>query len=84
VSYCRLGDDGLRPLFQALPANTHLRVLTCHTNYVSDAFAADALLPAVRANKGLRRLYAWNVHGGKGNELAHEAECVVLLRGAAA
>jgi hypothetical protein len=59
VSECGLRDDGLRPLFEALPVNTHLRTLTCCANDISDAFA-DALLPAVRANTSLRELH---VHG---------------------
>jgi hypothetical protein len=56
VSWCSLGDDGLRALFQALPANTHLRTLYCSKNDISDAFAASVLLPAVRANASLRML----------------------------
>jgi hypothetical protein len=56
VSSCDLGDAGLRPLFEALPANTHLRTLNCGGNQLSDAFVRDRLLPAVRANTGLREL----------------------------
>jgi hypothetical protein len=58
VSWCILGDDGLRALFEALPANTHLRKLTCCGNDISDAFAVDMLLPAVRTNESLRELNA--------------------------
>jgi hypothetical protein len=58
VCDCSLGDDGLRPLVEALPANTHLRALKCHGNDMSDAFAADVLLPAVRANESLRTMGA--------------------------
>jgi hypothetical protein len=50
VSYCDLGDDGLRPLLEALPRNTYLRKLDCAFNFMSEAFMADVLLPAVRAN----------------------------------
>jgi hypothetical protein len=56
VRWCNLGDDGLRALFQALPHNTHLRALECTQNGISDAFARDVLLPAVRANTSLRKL----------------------------
>jgi hypothetical protein len=56
VAYCDLGDDGLRPLFEALPANTHLRTLNVSRNNTNEAFAADVLLPAVRANASLRCL----------------------------
>jgi hypothetical protein len=56
VSWCDLGDDGLRALFDALPYNTHLRSLMCYGNDMSDAFARDVLLPAVRANTSLRTL----------------------------
>jgi hypothetical protein len=58
VSWCRLGDDGMRLLLEALPANTHLRALKCEGNFMSDAFARDTLLPAVRANASLRELDA--------------------------
>jgi hypothetical protein len=53
---CDLGDDGLRPLFEALPANTHLRALACHANKATELFGRDVLLPAVRANTSLRKL----------------------------
>jgi hypothetical protein len=56
VSHCGLDDAGLGPLFNALPANTHLRKLNCAHNDLSDAFVGDALLPAVRANASLREL----------------------------
>jgi hypothetical protein len=59
VSQCGLGDDGLRPLFQALPANTHLLALSCFGNGITEAFARDVLLPAVRANTSLRTLHVW-------------------------
>jgi hypothetical protein len=55
VTWCRLGDAGLHQLFDALPANTHLRTLNCGGN-TTDAFACDVLLPAVRANGSLRQL----------------------------
>jgi hypothetical protein len=54
VSFCGLRDAGLRQLFEALPSNTHLRTLDCSYNGVSEPFAADVLLPAVRANTSLR------------------------------
>ncbi len=56
VSECRLRDAGLGPLFDALPANTHLRKLDCGRNALSDAFVRERLLPAVRANSSLRKL----------------------------
>jgi hypothetical protein len=56
VSYCNLGDDGLRPLFEALPRNTHLRVLRCRNNGASDAFMRHTALPAARACTSLHSL----------------------------
>jgi hypothetical protein len=56
VSTSFLCDMGLRPLFEALTANAHLLTLDCSMNRLSDAFAADVLLPAVRANTSLREL----------------------------
>ncbi len=56
VSACDLGDEGLGPLFDALPANTHLRTLDCTHNNLTAAFMRDVLLPAVRANASLQEL----------------------------
>jgi hypothetical protein len=76
VSECNLGDDGLRPLFAALRANTQLRTLTCannyHTLHMPHAFARDVLLPAVRANTGLRML-------DTGNDTAIERKAAALV-----
>jgi hypothetical protein len=41
---------GLGPLFDALPASTHLRKLSCRDNQLLDAIVRERLLPAVRAN----------------------------------
>ncbi len=57
IDSCFLDDDGLRPLFAALRRNTHLRALDCADIEISEWFAADVLLPAVRANKSLRKLF---------------------------
>ncbi len=83
VSYNSLGDEGLRPLVNALPANTHLRTLNVvGGNDMSAAFARDVLLPAVRANTSLRSLGA---SFGHGNDLSvREAEALVAARAAAA
>jgi hypothetical protein len=56
VAECGLGDDGLRALFEALPANSHLRTLNCRFNDMDAAFARDVALPAVRANASLREV----------------------------
>jgi hypothetical protein len=77
VSYCLLDDAGLGPLVDALPANTHLRTLDVQLNLISEVFARERLLPAVRANSGLRTLLA-----GDGNA-AREAEALVAARAAA-
>ena len=55
----RLRDEGLRPLFEALPHNTHLRTLDVRFNLVSVGFARDTVLPAVEANTSLRELRAY-------------------------
>jgi hypothetical protein len=61
VSGWQLGDVGLRPLFDALPHNSHLRILNCMGNNMSsEALARDVLLPAVRANTSLKHL--WVLH----------------------
>jgi hypothetical protein len=54
---CGLGEAGLGPLLDALPRNGHLWSLDCPGNGpLSDAFARDRLLPAVRACTSLRAL----------------------------
>jgi hypothetical protein len=75
ASHCRLGDAGLGPLCDALPANTHLRELRISGNHCSAAFARERLLPAARANAGLRVLEA--------GAAARAAEAHVAARGAA-
>ncbi len=79
VDSCMLGDAGMAPLFEALPRNTHLRTLKCGYNHMTEAFAADVLLPAVHANESLRALdtrvrYYWPG--------AREAEDIVNSRAA--
>jgi hypothetical protein len=55
VSSCNLGDEGLGPLFEALPRNTHLRVLEADGNAPTRAFLRGRVLPALRANASLRK-----------------------------
>ena len=81
VSTCELGDDGLLPLIDALPHNTHLRRLDCEQSDFTQLSAAR-LLAAVRANVSLIELdAAWE--GGHNHvpfpELV-EAEAVVAAR----
>jgi hypothetical protein len=78
VSSSFLGDVGLRPLFDALPANTHLRTLDCAISSLSDLFLRDTLLPAVRANTSLHKLTTW-----ENSEDAREAEALVRHRAGA-
>ncbi len=62
MSFCHLGDPALGPLVDALPRNTHLCSLDIARNGgISEAFAAQRLLPAVRANASLRELRASEV-----------------------
>ena len=60
VSDCALGDDGLGPLVDALPHNTHLRELGCMDYDMSAAFARDRLMPALAANTSLQILQSGN------------------------
>jgi hypothetical protein len=57
-----LRDAGLRPLFEALPHNAHLRSLDITNNNVSHRFASEVVLPAVEANTSLRELKAHGYH----------------------
>ena len=56
VGSCALGNEGLAPVFQALRRNRHLEIFDCRGSNESAAFHANVMLPAVRANTGLRRL----------------------------
>ena len=82
------GDAGLGPLFDALPHNTHLRVLDCSNTGMSEEFARDCFLPAVQANTSLRKLAASEWWGGEEDGDAPpellEAEALVAARSAAA
>jgi hypothetical protein len=73
-----LGDAGLAPLIEALPLNRHLRKLYVRDNGMSEAFAREQLLPAVRANTTLRALHCVD----RERPLAGaEAEGIVRRRG---
>jgi hypothetical protein len=82
VSWCDLRDDGLRALFEALPRNSHLRVLCVAGHDMSEAFARDVMLPAVRANTSLRKLDARHFAPGNydGHDAAREAADLVRRR----
>jgi hypothetical protein len=84
LSHWRLGDDRMRPLVEALRVNTHLRTLHISDNRLSDGFLRDVVLPAVRANTGLRELHAAVGMFMAGNAYAREAEALVRARGVAA
>jgi hypothetical protein len=81
VAHNRLGDEGLRPLFEALPLNTHLRTLDVSWNDMNAAFAHDVLLPAVHSNASLRKLRAAMLYGDDAS--LHESEAFVSNRAAA-
>ena len=58
VSRNGLYDDGLGPLMDALPRNTHLRELVC--SGMSAAFVREQLMPALAANTSLQTLDSGN------------------------
>jgi hypothetical protein len=68
----------LAPIVEALARNRHLRELDIRYNGVSEAFAREQLLPAVRANRTLRALRCAR-HRGDG-VAAGEAEELVRRR----
>jgi hypothetical protein len=75
VQVCALGDEGLRPLVDALAHNTHLRRLNITGNNASEDFARERLLPTVRANTSLTCLRT-----GLDFPAAHEAQALVAAR----
>jgi hypothetical protein len=78
----QLRDAGMRPVVDALRHNTRLTKLNCSSTEVSEAFARDELLPAVRANAGLRELVADASEDADDDEgaAAHKAEALVAAR----
>lgn len=60
-----LGDDDLQGVVDALRLNTRLEDLTLYYSVatVCDSFSRRVLLPAVRANTGLRRLSCVSIEG---------------------
>ena len=72
---CQIPDEGLAPLFEALPANTHLRVLDVGGNRMSGALLRSRLLPALRANTSLEHLKA-----GHGKCIRMGSRCLAKLR----
>jgi hypothetical protein len=77
IGFCGLGDEGMRPVVEALRHNTHLTKLDCNNNSVSEAFARERLLPAVRANTSLRELAA---SSDERRPAAREAVALVAAR----
>jgi hypothetical protein len=73
-----LRDSGLAPIVEALTVNRHLRELDLGWNGMSEAFARERLLPAVRANTTLRKLEC-EAHTWK-HPAAVEAEELVRRR----
>jgi hypothetical protein len=85
IEFCDLGDAGMGPVVEALRHNTHLTKLDCNNNSVSEAFARNTLLPAVRANASLRELSAADLEDVEEDEenrnvAAREAEALVAAR----
>jgi hypothetical protein len=77
-------DEEVGPLVDALSHNTHLRSLRYSCTCLTEAFMRDRLLPAARANSGLRELVAgeeeYELDGGaeavEENERAHAVAAV--------
>ena len=72
-----LRDAGLAPIVEALALNRHLRKLDMGHTGMSEAFARNRLLPALRANTTLRELKCVDDESGPA---AAEAEQLVRLR----
>jgi hypothetical protein len=74
----QLGDAGLAPIVEALAFNRHLLESNVGNNGMSDAFAREWLLPALRRNTSLRTLKCDGRYTGPA---AVEAEELVRRRG---
>jgi hypothetical protein len=85
VSGCHLDDTSMGPLVDALARNTHLQELVLYNTIpprMSDAFARERLLPAVRANASLLH-FALDLPADKLPAAAQEAVQLVKARQAA-
>ena len=84
VIRCQLDDVALRPLVLALPRNTRLQTLNIQGNPMSDDFARNVLLPAVRDNTSLRKLTVNEIQygdpDGEPTFTGHEAVSLVANR----
>ena len=79
-----VGNGHQGPLLDALPRNTHLCCLDFSTSHMDLAFARHRLLPAVRANTSLRRLFDPRYvlsHDEEVEEVVLEAMALVNSRG---
>jgi hypothetical protein len=77
---CGLEEAALGLLVDALPRNTHLRILRLGDVTASAAFLRNRLLPAVRANTSLTLLEITVT--GEGESAAREAQEIVNSRAA--
>jgi hypothetical protein len=75
ISCNALYDAGLAPLVAALPRNRHLRVLYLYGTGMSERFARQRLLPAVRASTALQELVCVQHVSAE-----VEAQCLVRYR----
>jgi hypothetical protein len=81
-----LGDDGLAPIVNALPQNHHLLILDIGQNGMSEEFARNRLLSAVRANTSLYLLCCEGAGKAANEAMAHivglrDGQRQLLLRG---
>ncbi len=58
ISGCLLGDEGMEQITNVLREARCLHTLECKDNFLSEAFGAERLLPAVRGCAPLRQLEA--------------------------
>ncbi len=77
---CYLGDAGLGPVMDALPHSRCLLKLDCSYNLMSEAFARERLLPAVRACASLRVLQAASDADGHNSPGVQEAQQLLQQR----
>jgi hypothetical protein len=81
ISVCDFDEDLLGPSVDAMARNTHVWLLGVEDAQLSEAFARERLLPAVRANTGLRLLDINHANSSAGAAAAiAEAEALVQAR----
>ena len=80
LSYSRLGEAGMAPMFQALTGDSGLAELDVSGEQISTVFARTVVLPAVRASTRLRKLEGVSSVSGEPDPSLREVDDILEAR----